>query len=114
MGKRQGMPGMQGMNRNQMMAQARKLQEQMLAAQERAKLSEYTASTGGGAVKVTVSGELRLRSIEIDPEAVDPEDIEMLQDMIVAAVNDALSSAEEASSQAMSQLTGGLSIPGLF
>lgn len=114
MGKRQGMPGMQGMNRNQMMAQARKLQEQMLAAQEQAMKQEFTASTGGGAVKVTVSGGLRLLSLEIAPDAIDPEDVEMLQDMIVAAVNDALTTAEDATNQTMSQLTGGFGIPGLF
>ena len=96
-----------GMNRNQMMAQARKMQEQLLAAQEKAALTLHTASAGGGAVKVTVSGDLRLTDLKIDPE-------EMLQDMIIAATNDALESAEKAASQAMSSVTGGLNIPGLF
>ena len=91
---------MGGMNRNQMMAQARKMQEQLLAAQQK--------------VKVTASGDLRLTSITIDPEAIDPEDIEMLQDMILAAVNDALESAESQASAQMSAVTGGLNIPGLF
>ena len=88
-----------GMNRNQMMAQARKMQEQLLAAQEKAALTLHTASAGGGAVKVTVSGDLRLTDLKIDPEVLDP---------------DALESAEKAASQAMSSVTGGLNIPGLF
>ena len=79
---------MGGMNRNQMMAQARKMQEQLLEAQQKASLMQATASAGGGAVKVTASGDLRLTNITIDPEAIDPEDIEMLQDMILAATND--------------------------
>ena len=105
---------MGGMNRNQMMAQARKMQEQLLAAQEKASLMQSTASAGGGAVKVTASGSLRLTNISIDPEAIDPDDVEMLQDMILAAVNDALESAEEQASAQMSSVTGGLNIPGLF
>ena len=100
---------MGGMNRNQMMAQARKMQEQLLEAQQKASLMQATASAGGGAVKVTASGDLRLTNITINPE-----DIEMLQDMILAAVNDALESAESQASAQMSAVTGGLNIPGLF
>ena len=105
---------MGGMNRNQMMAQARKMQEQLLAAQEKAAATEVSASAGGGAVKVTATGDMRLTSLAIDPDALDPEDVEMLQDMIVAAVNDALESAEQTAAQQMSAVTGGLNIPGLF
>ncbi len=105
---------MGGMNRNQMMQQARKMQEQLLAAQQKAAETEVTASTGGGMVKVTATGDMRLTNVAIDPEAVDPEDVEMLQDMVLAAVNDALSSAETMASQQMSAVTGGLNIPGLF
>ena len=105
---------MGGMNRNQMMAQARKMQEQLLAAQQKAAATEVSASAGGGAVKVTATGDLRLTSLTIDPAAVDPEDVEMLQDMILAAVNDALESAEQMASQQMGSVTGGLNIPGLF
>ena len=105
---------MGGMNRNQMMAQARKMQEQLLAAQEKAATTESTSSAGGGMVKVTVTGDLRLKEITIDPEAVDPEDVEMLQDMIVAAVNEALESADAAAQQQISSVTSGLNIPGLF
>lgn len=103
-----------GMNRNQMMAQARKMQEQLLAAQQKASETEVTASAGGGAVKVTATGDLRLTSLTIDPAAIDPDDVEMLQDMILAAVNDVLESAEQAANQQISAATGGFSIPGLF
>lgn len=105
---------MGGMNRNQMMAQARKMQEQLLAAQQRAAETEVSSSVGGGAVKVTATGDLRLTSLTIDPSAVDPDDVEMLQDMILTAVNDVLESAEKAASSQMSAITGGLNIPGLF
>lgn len=105
---------MGGMNRNQMMAQARKMQEQLIAAQQKAAETEVSASAGGGAVKVTATGGMRLTSLAIAPDALDPEDVEMLQDMILAAVNDALESAERMASQQMSAVTGGLNIPGLF
>ena len=105
---------MGGMNRNQMMAQARKMQEQLLAAQQRASETEVTASTGGGMVKVTATGDMRITDVTIDPEAVDPEDVEMLQDMVVAAVNEAMRKAEAEASQNMSRLTGGLNLGGLF
>jgi DNA-binding YbaB/EbfC family protein len=106
---------MGGMNRNQMMAQARKMQEQLVAAQQqKAAATEVSASAGGGSVKVTATGDLRISSITIDPQAVDPEDVDMLQDMILAAVNDALEQAESATEKAMSAVTGGLNIPGLF
>ena len=105
---------MGGMNRNQMIAQARKMQEQLIAAQQKAASTEVSASAGGGAVKVTATGDMRITSLTIDPAALDPEDVEMLQDMIIAAVNDVLESAEQAASQQMSAITGGLNIPGLF
>ena len=105
---------MGGMNRNQMMAQARKMQEQLMAAQQKAAATEVSASAGGGAVKVTATGDLRLTSITLDPAALDPEDVEMLQDMILAAVNDVLESAESAASSQLNAVTGGLNIPGLF
>ena len=105
---------MGGMNRNQMIQQARKMQEQLIAAQQKVAATEVSASAGGGAVKVTATGDMKLTSLTIDPEVLDPEDVEMLQDMIMAAVNDALESAEQAASQQMSAITGGLNIPGLF
>ena len=102
-----------GMNRNQMMAQARKMQEQLLAAQEKAATTESTSSAGGGMVKVTVTGDLRLKEITIDPEAVDPEDVEMLQDLVVSAVNDALRTSRALAEEKMGAVTAGLRIPGL-
>ena len=100
---------MGGMNRNQMMQQARKMQEQLLAAQQKAAETEVSSTAGGGAVKVTAAGDMRIKSLTIDPD-----DVEMLQDMILAAVNDALDSAETMAGQQMSAVTGGLNIPGLF
>lgn len=102
------------MNQKQMMKQVQAMQEQFLALQEQAAQTESSASAGGGMVKVSVSGSMRLTSIKIDPEALDPEDVEMLEDMILAAVNDALSSAEEQANKQMSALTSSLNIPGLF
>ena len=105
---------MGGMNRNQMMQQARKMQEQLLAAQQKAAETEVSSTAGGGAVKVTAAGDMRIKSLIIDPSAIDPDDVEMLQDMILAAVNDALDSAETMAGHQMSAVTGGLNIPGLF
>ena len=102
------------MNQKQMMQQARKMQEQLLAAQERANELEASASAGGGMVKVTANGSMRLTSISINPEALDPEDVEMLEDMVLAAVNDSLGSAEQAASQSLSAITSSFGIPGLF
>ena len=102
---------MGGMNRNQMMQQARKMQEQLLAAQQKAAETEVSSTAGGGAVKVTATGDMRIKSLTIDPSAIDPEDVEMLQDMIVAAVNEALRAAESDSASTMQQLTGGLGLP---
>lgn len=115
MGKRGmgAMGGMGGMNMQQMMKQARKMQEQLEAAQEGLRDIEVTSSAGGGMVKVSATADMRITSVTIDPEAVDPEDVEMLQDMIIAAVNDVLESAQDVSTQQMSAITGGLSIPGL-
>ena len=104
---------MAGMNMQQMMKQARKMQEQLAAAQENLKSQTVDASAGGGMVKVTVNGEMELVNLTIDPDALDPEDVDMLQDMILAAVNDALDSAETMAGQQMSAVTGGLNIPGM-
>lgn len=104
------------MNMQQMMKQARKMQEQLAAAQEKLKDLEVSFSTGGGMVKVVATGEMQIKSIEISPDACDPEDVELLQDMVLAAVNEALSSAQEAAGSQMSAATGlgGMNIPGLF
>ncbi|KXB35277.1 DNA-binding protein, YbaB/EbfC family [Atopobium deltae] len=103
-----------GMNMAQMMKQARKMQEQLAQTEEKLRDMEVSSSAGGGMVKVTATGGMRITSIQIDPEAVNPEDTDLLQDMILAAVNDALNSAQDLASQQMSAVTGGLNIPGLM
>ena len=104
-----GMPG----NMGNLMKQAQKMQKQMAEQAKEFETKEFTASAGGGAVSVTVSGKRELTKVAIDPDAVDPEDVEMLQDMIVSAVNEALRQAEEAMSAGMSALTGSLGLGGL-
>ncbi len=107
-----GMGGMGGgMNMN-MIKQAQKMQQDMLKMQQELQAKEYKASAGGGVVNATVNGSHELKELTIDPEAVDPEDVEMLQDMIVAAVNEAMRAAEADASGSMQKLTGGLG--GLF
>ena len=105
---------MGGANMQQMMRKAQKLQEQMTKAQEELEAREYEASAGGGMVTVKVSGKKELLSISIKPEAVDPDDVEMLEDMVLAAVNEALRTANETMEREMGKLTGGLNMPGLF
>ena len=100
--------GYGGMNQAAMMKQAQKMQQDLLKMQQDLETQTYTASSGGGVVKATVSGKRELTEIVIDPEAVDPDDVEMLQDLVVAAVNEALRMAEDASAQSMSRITGGL------
>ena len=109
-GFRGGYGGMGGMNQMQMMKQAQKMQEELLKMQEQLEQTVYTATAGGGAVTASVSGKRELTGLEIDPDAVDPADIEMLQDMVIAAVNEALRKAEDAANQNMSKLTGGLNL----
>ena len=105
--------GFGGMNVNNLMKQAQKMQEDMLKAQEDLKTKEYEATAGGGAVKVVVTGDKRIKEIIISPDVVDKDDVEMLQDLITAAVNEALRKADEEASSQMGKLTGGLNIPGL-
>ena len=104
---------MAGMNMQEMMKQARKMQEQLAQAQESMKDVNIDASAGGGMVKATVNGDLELVSIQIDPDALDPEDVDLLQDMIVAAVNEAIRGVSEVASKQMSSITDGLDIPGM-
>ena len=106
-----GMGG--GMNMN-MIKQAQKMQQDMLKMQEEMESKEYDATAGGGMVKAVVNGKHEVLSLTINPEAVDPEDVEMLQDMVVAAVNEAMRKAEAEAAQNMSKLTGGLNLGGLF
>ena len=106
-----GMPGMGGgMNMN-MLKQAQKMQQDMMRMQQELQEKEYEAAAGGGVVTATVTGKRELKALEIDPEAVDPDDVEMLQDMIVAAVNEALRAAENDAASTMQKLTGGLGLP---
>src|SRR5690606_33290979 len=105
---------MYNMNMNQMMKQDKTMQEQMLKAQEELENKTVEGSAGGGAVTVTANGRKRLLSVAIKPEAVDPEDVEMLQDLVLAAVNDALDKVDEMVNQDMSRFMGNMKIPGLF
>lgn len=101
-------------NMNQMMKQVKKMQEQMLKAQEELGSKTIDGTAGGGVVTATVNGHKKVLSITIKPEAVDPEDVEMLQDLVMTAVNDALAKAEELANKDMGKYTGGMKIPGLF
>ena len=102
-----------GMNMN-MIKQAQKMQQDMLKMQEEMEAKEYEATSGGGMVTARVNGKHELVSLTINPEAVDPDDVEMLQDMVVAAVNEAMRKADAETAQNMSRLTGGLNLGGLF
>lgn len=109
MAKRGGYPGMGGgMNMNNLMKQAQKMQKQMEENQKILEESEFSATAGGGAVEVTVTGKKTVTKVKLDPDAVDPDDVEMLEDLIMAAVNEAMKKADEASSAAMSKMTGGM------
>lgn len=108
MAKRGGFPGSMPGNMNNLMKQAQKMQRQMEETTKELEEKEYSASAGGGAVCVTVSGKKEILSVKLSEEVVDPDDIEMLQDLIVAAANEALRKMEDESQAAMSKLTGGL------
>ena len=106
-------PGMGG-NMNNMMKQMQKMQKQMAELQAQLEEKEVEASAGGGAVVAVANGKKQIVSITIDKEVVDPDDVEMLQDLVLAAVNEALRNAEEHVSEEMAKITGGMNIPGLF
>ena len=101
-------------NSGNMMKQIQKMQEEMARVQEACENAEYTAGAGGGAVEVTVNGKHEVVKIDMKPEIVDPEDIEMLQDLIISAVNEGLRQVEDESNEQMQHITGGMNIPGLF
>ena len=107
-----GMPG--GMNQAAMIKQEKKMQQEMLRMQEEMENKTYTAAAGGGVISATVNGKHELVDIKIDPDAVDPDDVEMLQDLVIAAVNEAMRAADVDSANNMSKLTGGLNLGGLF
>ena len=102
------------MDMKQMMRQAQKMQKELNKAQEEIATMSFEATAGGGIVTAVASGDMAITSLTIDPDAVDPEDVEMLQDMVVAAVNEALRGVSELSNQRMSAVTGGMNIPGLM
>ena len=109
MAKRGGYPGMGGgMNMNNMMKQVQKMQKQMEEQQKALEEAEFSATAGGGAVQVTVSGKKVLTKVTLDPDAVDPDDVEMLEDLIMGAVNDAMKQVDEANSSSMARMTGGM------
>ena len=110
MAKRGGYPGGMGMpgNMNNLMKQAQRMQRQMEESQKEMETKEFTAKAGGGAVSVTVTGSKEVKEVIIDKEVVDPDDVEMLQDLIVAAVNEAMKQVDEVNQATMSKMTGGL------
>ena len=107
-----GMPG--GMNQAAMMKQAQKMQQELLRMQEEQENKTYSATAGGGMVTAVVNGKHEVTEITINPEAVDPDDVEMLQDMVIAAVNQAMRAADTDAANNMSRLTGGMNLGGLF
>lgn len=114
MGKKGGFPGGMAMpgNMNNLMKQAQRMQRQMEEMQKELETAEFEGTAGGGAVKVTVSGSKAVTGVVLQPEAVDPEDVEMLQDLIMAAVNEALRKVDEFSNSKMGSMTGGMNLPG--
>ena len=116
MAKRGGFPGGMPGNMNNLMKQAQKMQRQMEEAQKQLEEAEVTAAAGGGAVEVPVSGKKEVTKVKLAEEVVDPDDVEMLEDLIVAAINEAMEKVDEESASAMSKLTGGKGggMPGLF
>lgn len=101
------------MNMQKMMRQVQKMQAEMMRAQEELETQTVEASVGGGVVTVTVNGRMEVTAVKIEPEAVDPDDVEMLQDLIMAAVNEGIRQAQKMVSDRMAQVTGGLNLPGL-
>lgn len=107
---RGGFPNMGGANMQQLMRQAQKMQQDMQRTQQELYSREFTATSGGGMVSVTVSGAKEVKNISISPECVDPDDIEMLQDLILAAVNEALNTAQETTEKELGRITGGMNL----
>lgn len=99
---------------NTMIRQAQKMQDKITELQEDIEARDFTASVGGGAVEVVVTGKKNIKSLTIKPEVVDPEDIEMLQDLVISAVNEAIANVEKVTEEEMTKVTGGVSLPGLF
>ncbi len=109
---RGGMPG--GMNMNNLMKQAQKMQQQMEKAQSELETKELEITSGGGAVKVLINGKKVIKQLTINKDVVDPDDVEMLEDLVISAVNEAIRQVEELSNNEMGKLTGGMGMPGMF
>jgi len=110
-----GFPGMSGgMNMNNLMKQAQKMQKQMAQIQEELAQKTLEVSAGGGAIKVTINGEMEIIGMSISPDVIDPDDIEMLQDLVISAVNEAYRQMDSTAKSQMSKVTGGMSMPGMF
>ena len=103
-----------GQNMNAMVKQAQKMQDEIVELQNEIEERDFTAPVGGGAVEVVVTGKKTIKSLTIKPEVVDKDDIEMLQDLIISAVNEAVNNVEQTTEEEMSKITGGVSLPGLF
>ena len=117
MSKRGGFPGMGGfggMNINQLMKEAKKMQADIEKSQTELQAKEFDATAGGGAVSVKVTGSKEIKEITIKKDVVDPDDVEMLEDLVLSAVNEAMKKADEETANKMGKITGGLNIPGLF
>ena len=113
MAKRGGFPGGMPGNMNNLMKQAQRMQKQMEEQQKELEEKEFTAAAGGGAVEVTISGKKEVTKVKLQPEVVDPDDIEMLEDLVLTAVNEAVRKSQEMVSEEMAKITGGFNIPGL-
>ncbi|MBD5558924.1 MAG: YbaB/EbfC family nucleoid-associated protein [Clostridia bacterium] len=111
-GFRGGMPG--GGNMQNMIKQAQQMQQRVMEAQQQLEETEVTASSGGGVVTITMTGDMRVKDIELDPKVVDPDDVEMLQDLMVAAFNECASKVDQMKEQVVGQVTGGMNLGGLF
>ena len=112
---RGGFPGgFGGGNMNNLMKQAQKMQQQMMEMQKAIEEKEFVASVGGGMVTVSVNGKKDIQKVSIDPEVVDPEDVETLEDMILGALKEAMAKSDEETQKEMSRITGGMNIPGMF
>lgn len=109
-----GFPGLGGGNMNNLLKQAQMMQKKMQDMQEELEKKEFTATSGGGVVEAVSNGKKELLSIKIKPEAVDPDDVEMLEDLILSAVNEAFKKAEAETAEEMKKITGGMSMPGMF
>jgi hypothetical protein len=106
--------GNNAQNMNQMIRQAQKMQDQITELQDDIEARDFTATAGGGAVELVMTGKKTIKSLNIKKEAVDPDDVEMLQDLIISAVNEAVAQIEQTTEDEMSKITGGVSLPGLF